>query len=44
MVEHLDIMAVFAGTHNEESSYKLMQLMEDKGIAKMTNVFSLDNC
>ena len=34
MVEHLDIMAVFAGTHNEESSYKLMQLMEEKGIAK----------
>jgi proline dehydrogenase len=34
MVEHLDIMAVFAGTHNEESSYKLMQLMAEKGIAK----------
>lgn len=34
MVEHLDIMAVFAGTHNEESSYKLMQLMEEKGIEK----------
>jgi proline dehydrogenase len=34
MVEHLDIMAVFAGTHNEESSYTLMQLMEEKGIAK----------
>ena len=34
MVDHLDIMAVFAGTHNEESSYKLMQLMEEKGIAK----------
>ena len=34
MVDHLDIMAVFAGTHNEESSYKLMQLMQEKGIAK----------
>lgn len=34
MLEHLNIMAVFAGTHNEESSYKLMQLMEDKGISK----------
>lgn len=34
MVDHLDTMAVFAGTHNEESSYKLMQLMEEKGIAK----------
>ncbi|MFY8185023.1 MAG: proline dehydrogenase family protein [Bacteroidia bacterium] len=34
MVEHLDQMAIFAGTHNEESSYKLMQLLDDKGIAK----------
>jgi proline dehydrogenase len=34
MVDHLDIMAIFAGTHNEESSYKLMQLMTEKGIAK----------
>ena len=34
MVEHIDKMAVFAGTHNEESSYMLMQLMEEKGIPK----------
>ncbi|UGS24837.1 proline dehydrogenase family protein [Flavobacterium channae] len=34
MVENIDKMAIFAGTHNEESSYKLMQLMEEKGIAK----------
>ncbi|NHM07462.1 proline dehydrogenase [Flavobacterium sp. CYK-4] len=34
MVEHLDTMAIFAGTHNEESSYKLMQLMQEKRIAK----------
>ncbi|WP_291119107.1 proline dehydrogenase family protein [Flavobacterium sp. UBA6135] len=34
MIEHLDKMAIFAGTHNELSSYKLMQLMESKGIAK----------
>ncbi len=34
MVEHIDKMAVFAGTHNEKSSYKLMQLMQEKGIAK----------
>lgn len=34
MVEHIDKMAIFAGTHNEDSSYKLMQLMEQKGIAK----------
>lgn len=34
MVDHIDTMAIFAGTHNEHSSYKLMQLMEEKGIAK----------
>ena len=34
MVERLDKMAIFAGTHNEESSYKLMKLMNENGIAK----------
>ncbi len=34
MVEHLDKMAIFAGTHNEESSYLLMDLMEQNNIAK----------
>lgn len=34
MAENIDTMAIFAGTHNEESSYKLMKLMEQKGIAK----------
>lgn len=34
MVEHIDTMAIFAGTHNEESSYKLMELMAHRGIAK----------
>lgn len=34
MVEHLEKMAIFAGTHNEESSYKLMKLMNENGIAK----------
>jgi proline dehydrogenase len=34
MVENIDTMAIFAGTHNEESSYKLLQLMEQAGIAK----------
>jgi proline dehydrogenase len=34
MVEHLDNMAIFAGTHNEESSYLLMQLMEQNNIDK----------
>lgn len=34
MVKHIDKMAIFAGTHNEESSYKLMRLMEQKNISK----------
>ena len=34
MVDHLDNMAVFAGTHNEDSSYRLMALLDQKGIAK----------
>lgn len=33
MMEHLDKMAIFAGTHNEESSYKLMELMKQNNIA-----------
>ncbi len=37
MIENIDKMNIFAGTHNEESSYKLMQLMEQKGIAKNDN-------
>lgn len=32
MLEHLDKMAIFAGTHNEESTYKLMDLMKKNGI------------
>jgi proline dehydrogenase len=34
MVENIDKMAIFAGTHNESSSYKLMQLMDGKGISR----------
>jgi proline dehydrogenase len=34
MVGHLDNMSVFAGTHNEESSYRLMELMQQKNISK----------
>lgn len=34
MMDHLDSMSIFAGTHNEESSYKVMELMQQKGIAK----------
>jgi len=32
MIEHLDLMSVFAGTHNELSTYTLMKLMQEKGI------------
>ena len=32
MIEHLDIMSVFAGTHNELSTYTLMELLQQKGI------------
>ncbi|MEL1240213.1 proline dehydrogenase family protein [Flavobacterium flavipallidum] len=32
MMENIEQMAIFAGTHNEESTYYLMQLMEEKGI------------
>jgi proline dehydrogenase len=34
MMDHLDRMAIFAGTHNELSSYKLIELMEAKGVLK----------
>ncbi len=32
MADHLDMMSIFAGTHNELSTYKLMDLMKEKGI------------
>ena len=34
MIDHLDTLSIFSGTHNEESCYKLMELMEEKGIQK----------
>ncbi|MEY8021913.1 proline dehydrogenase family protein [Muriicola sp. SD30] len=34
IVQHLDSISLFAGTHNEASSYLLMQLMEENKIAK----------
>ena len=37
MMEHLDKMSVFVGTHNELSSYKVMELMQTKGIFKSDN-------
>lgn len=37
MMENLEKMSIFAGTHNEESSYKLMELMQKMNIAKNDN-------
>ncbi len=34
MMNNLDRMSIFAGTHNELSSYKLLELMKAKGISK----------
>lgn len=34
MLENIDRMAIFAGTHNELSSYKLMEYMQDLNIEK----------
>ncbi len=33
MLENLDTISLFAGTHNEESTYKLMELMQENGVA-----------
>jgi proline dehydrogenase len=32
MMQHIDKMALFAGTHNEESSYKLLQILKANNI------------
>ncbi|MCF6141161.1 proline dehydrogenase family protein [Flavobacterium sp. K77] len=37
MVEHIDTMAIFAGTHNELSTYTLMDLMQQNGMATTDN-------
>ena len=34
MLDNIERMSIFAGTHNEASSYRLMELMAEKGIAK----------
>jgi proline dehydrogenase len=34
MMEHLDKMSIFMGTHNEISSYKLMELQQKNNISK----------
>jgi len=33
MIAHLDVISLFAGTHNEESSYQLIDLMAQTGIS-----------
>lgn len=32
MADHIEKMAIFAGTHNEDSSYMLMRIMKEKGL------------
>ena len=34
ILDNLDTISLFSGTHNEESCYKLMELMEERGIDK----------
>lgn len=34
MMKHIDRMSLFAGTHNEESSYRLMEIQASSGIPK----------
>ncbi len=34
MITHIESMSIFAGTHNEESSYLLMRMMQEKGLKK----------
>ncbi|QLE02810.1 proline dehydrogenase family protein [Galbibacter sp. BG1] len=34
MMEHLDVMELFLGTHNEDSTLLVLSLMEEKGISK----------
>jgi len=44
MLDHLDQMSIFAGTHNETSTYALMELMQQMGIASNDNQSGLVNC
>ena len=37
MLDHIETMSIFAGTHNEESSYMLMQQMKERNIAPNDN-------
>ncbi len=37
IIDNLDMISIFSGTHNEESCYKLIELMDKNGIAKNNN-------
>lgn len=37
ILDHLDTISLFAGTHNEASSYLILELMKEKGIVKNDN-------
>lgn len=37
ILDRLDIISLFAGTHNELSSYQILEMMEEKGIEKSDN-------
>ncbi|MEM1260373.1 MAG: proline dehydrogenase family protein [Bacteroidota bacterium] len=37
MVKHMDTFSIFAGTHNEYSSYKFMELIDEGGIVHNDN-------
>jgi len=37
MMHHIETMAIFAGTHNEASSYKLLEMLAANGIGKNDN-------
>ena len=37
MMKNLDCMSIYLGTHNEESSYKMLQLMSQNGISNDDN-------
>ncbi|WP_405414980.1 proline dehydrogenase family protein [Maribacter sp. Asnod1-A12] len=34
MINNLDTLSIFSGTHNEDSCYRLIQLMEDNGVER----------
>ncbi|MBT8205071.1 MAG: proline dehydrogenase family protein [Eudoraea sp.] len=34
ILENLNTISLFSGTHNEDSCFKLMQMMQEKGVAK----------